>query len=113
LEVSSTQLELAPEPSKKSLSSSCVEDAVLAVLGIWKLLIEKGVSESVIEKLMKFMCEEIENLNRAGTLFFEILGDDEKDDGVWMIILECEKARTAVSVRGLMYLYFKNPNRLD
>ena len=88
-EVSSTQLELAPEPSKKSLSSSCAEDAAPAVQGIWKPLIEKGVSKSVIKKLMEFICEEIENLGGAEMLFFEILGDDEKDDGVWTITLEC------------------------
>jgi hypothetical protein len=74
---------------------------------------EKGVSKPVIEKLMEFMCEEIENLGGAGIIFFENLGGDEKDDGVWTIILECEKARTVVSVRDVMYLYFKNSNRLD
>jgi hypothetical protein len=81
-EVSSLQFPL--------LSARSVDDAVPGKLGFWKVLMEYGLSDSIVEKLRDFMCSEIESLGWTGMLLFEINGYDEKDGGQWMIQLHCE-----------------------
>jgi len=73
-------------------SARPADDAAPEKLGFWKVLMEYGLSDSIVEKLKDFMCSEIESLGWTGMLLFEINGYNEKDEdeGQWVIQLHCE-----------------------
>jgi hypothetical protein len=53
-------------------------------LGFWKVLMKRGLSDSVVNKLADFMGGETRNVGCRETLLFEIMGYDEKDAAMWL-----------------------------
>jgi hypothetical protein len=75
------------------------------MLGFWKILLEEGLSDSVVEKLVDFMCGELKNVDCKETLLVEILGYDEKNEAMWGTHVQYEVVRQCAQLDGTVRTY--------